>query len=260
MSLTGKSPAETYKDITYVDNSNNGVTSTLKAIKTGEGSSSSLSVSDRSLKVKSATDNTVAFDVQNASGSSKLLVDTTNNYVKANGVHVHTNYAYFGLDNGYGTNFSAGYHYAMSFGNTGFATTAYISPFNFGNGTDPATSSAMNNNAYDMIHFMWYLPDSISIDSVTSLEGADAATGDTTRFHLMSYDFTSGSTDGLTNGTLLAHSSDTTNAGYEQIYKGTLTIDSASVSSGKVIVATFESDSVNSDYTSQIIVKYHITG
>ena len=30
----------------------------------------------------------------------------------------------------------------------------------------------------------------------------------------MSYDFTSGSTDGLTNGTLLAHSSDTTNAGY----------------------------------------------
>ena len=58
MSLTGKSPSETYKDIAYVDNSNNGVTTTLKAIKTGDGSSSALSVSDRALQVKSATNNT----------------------------------------------------------------------------------------------------------------------------------------------------------------------------------------------------------
>ena len=96
MSLTGKSPSETYKDNTYVDNDNNGVTTSLKQVKTGNGSSTALQVSDRSLQVKSATNNTTALDVQNASGTSKLLVDTTNNYVKANGVHVNTMYKEFG--------------------------------------------------------------------------------------------------------------------------------------------------------------------
>ena len=73
MSLTGKSPSETYKDIAYVDNSNNGVTTSLKQVKTGNGGSTSLQVSDRALQVKSATNNTTALDVQNASGTSKLL-------------------------------------------------------------------------------------------------------------------------------------------------------------------------------------------
>ena len=84
MSLTGKSPSETYKDIAYVDNSNNGVTTSLKQVKTGNCGSTSLQVSDRALQVKSATNYTSALDVQYASGTSKLLVDTTNKYVKAN--------------------------------------------------------------------------------------------------------------------------------------------------------------------------------
>ena len=83
MSLTGKSPSETYKDITYVDNDNNGVTTSLKQVKTGNGSNTALQVSDRSLQVKSATNNTAALDVQNASGTSKFLVDTTNNLVSS---------------------------------------------------------------------------------------------------------------------------------------------------------------------------------
>ena len=110
MSLTGKSPSETYKDIAYVDNDNNGVTTSLKQVKTGNGSSTALQVSDRSLQVKSATDNTTALDVQNASGTSKLLVDTTNNYVKANGVHVNTMYKEFGL---YDFSPTQGYHNPM---------------------------------------------------------------------------------------------------------------------------------------------------
>ena len=61
MSLTGKSPADTYKDITYVDNNNSGVDSTVRDIKTGNGSSTSLKVSDRSCIVTSSTDNTGAF-------------------------------------------------------------------------------------------------------------------------------------------------------------------------------------------------------
>ena len=106
---------------------------------------------------------------------------------------------------------------------------------------------------------MWYVPDAITIDSVYSLEGADDATGDTTRMHLFSYTFTSGSTSALTSGTLLAHNSDVTNAGSEQAYLSTWTVDSSSVTAGKVILAFFESDSVNSDYSVNITVKYHLT-
>ena len=91
------------------------------------------------------------------------------------------------------------------------------------------------------------------------MEGADAATGDTTRMHLMSYDFNSGDTDVLENGTLVAHNSDVTNAGYEQPYLSTWTVDSGAITAGKVILATFRSDSVNSDYSINITVKYHLT-
>ena len=134
-----------------------------------------------------------------------------------------------------------------------------LSPPDMGSGTDPATSLTFSNNAMGYLKFFWYLPDNISIDSVTSMEAADAATGDTTRFHLMGYDYTDGSASVLTNGTLLAHSADQVNAGYEQMYVNTWTIDSAAVSSGKVILCTMEVDSVNSDYLAKITVKYHLT-
>ena len=50
-----------------------------------------------------------------------------------------------------------------------------------------------------------------------------------------------------------------TNAGSEQPYLSTWKVDSASVASGKVILAFFRSDSVNSDYSVSITVKYHLT-
>ena len=124
MSLTGKSPSETYKDITYVDNNNNGVTTTLKQVKSGNGSSTALQVSDRSLQVKSATDNTAALDVQNASGTSKLLVDTTNNYVKANGVHVNTMYKELSTHKKLGGNMNEAYDYAHANEEQGFEGVA----------------------------------------------------------------------------------------------------------------------------------------
>ena len=36
-------------------------------------------------------------------------------------------------------------------------------------------------------------------------------------------------------------------------------VDSAAVTAGKVILSFFESDSINSDYSIQVIVKYHLT-
>ena len=261
MSFTGKSPADTYNDITYLDNSNSGVDSTVRSIKTGNGADTSLSVSDRALKIKSATNNTTALDVQNSSGTSKLLVDTTNNIVKALGTHVNTQYAYFGITHEEASGFDVNTHHPIPF----MATDSGVSDdvTGFGTGTDPATTFTTADGAATdasvIVPMMWFVPDGISIDSVTSIEGADAATGDTTRMHLFSYTFTSGSTSCLTAGTLLAHNSDVTNAGSEQAYKTTWTVDSASVDADKVILAFFRSDSVNSDYSINITVKYHLT-
>ena len=174
-----------------------------------------------------------------------------------------TQYAYFGISSKFTSLNVAGGHYPLYF-NMGYPNIAELGDQvpNLGNGTDPSTSftfaDATDQRASEWVPYLWYLPDNIYIDSVYSLEGADAATGDTTRFHLMGYTFTSGSTSALSSGTLLAHNSDTTNAGSEQAYLSTWTIDSASVTLGKVIVATFESDSTNSDYGYQVIVKYHL--
>ena len=93
MALTSKTPEGTFKDLLTIENSNNGVDSTLRSVNTGNGSSTSTSISDRALKVKSATDNTTALDIHNSSGSTKFVVDTTNSQVKALGNHVNTQYA-----------------------------------------------------------------------------------------------------------------------------------------------------------------------
>ena len=50
-----------------------------------------------------------------------------------------------------------------------------------------------------------------------------------------------------------------TNAGYEQAYYQSMTVQSANVDAGKVIMFTFASDTVNADYVANVTVKYHLT-
>ena len=70
---------------------------------------------------------------------------------------------------------------------------------------------------------------------------------------------TAGATGGdLSSGTVCASSSDITSSGYEQSYYNSMTINSADVDAGKVILFTFRADSVNSDYTINATVKYHL--
>ena len=262
MALTGKSPSDTYKDLLEIDNSNSGVDNTARDIKTGNGASTSLKVSDRSCIVTSSTDNTGAFYVQDSGDNIKFQVDTTNGQVKALGKHINTQYAHFNVGGDtQATSFADDTHQAIPFSQGLYSNRMF--PPAFGTGTDPATSFTTSEGngtrASDLVPLMWYVPDNISMDGAYSIEGADNATGDTTRMHLFSYDFTSGSTSALTNGTLLAHNSDVTNAGSEQAYLTTWTVDSASVSAGKVILAFLKSDSINSDYSVNITIKYHLT-
>ena len=72
-------------------------------------------------------------------------------------------------------------------------------------------------------------------------------------------DIANGTTGGdLSSGVVVADGSNITNAGYEQIYYQNMTIQSANVSAGKVILFTFASDTINSDYSINATVKYHI--
>ena len=258
MSLSGKTIKNSYVDLLQLDNSNSGVSTSVTSVKDGSGSSTALQLSDDNVRVLPQNDDTAtAFAVRAKSGATVLSVDTSNEVVSASGNTVNTQYAYFSVVITHFSSASANEHYAVPFVNgNNAATTSYIS---LGTGTDPATSVDTNSVAYKLVPTMWYIPDNMTIDAVYSLEGADAATGDTTRMHLMSYDFASGVTNCLTNGTLLAHNSDVTNAGYEQPYLSTWTVDSSDVVAGKVILAAFRSDSNNSDYSLTIKVKYHLT-
>tara|TARA_R100000808_G_C2134457_1_gene142998 strand:+ start:724 stop:1512 length:789 start_codon:yes stop_codon:yes gene_type:complete len=262
MSLTGKTLKDSYVDLLQIGNSNNGIDTATRTIQDGGGNHSALSLGDDNVAVRPKNDNTTTtFNVRSYSGSTIMQVDTTNELVYGSGNIVNTQYATFIVEPTQSSTFADDTHQAIPYYSGGYGNKSY--PPSFGTGTDPATTfttaDANGTRASDLVPLLWYIQDNISIDAVTSIEGADAATGDTTRLHLFSYDFTSGATSCLTNGTLLAHNSDVTNAGSEQPYLSSWTVDSAAVASGKVILAFLKSDSINSDYSVNITVKYHLT-
>ena len=262
MSLSNKTIASTFKDLLYINNSNNGFDSNIDQIRTGNGNGSSLFLSTNNFKVQPTTDSTTNSVIYDKDGNILFQVDSTNDSVKALGSHVNTQYAHFGIVYGDATQYTANTHFAIPFAGVNGGVN-YTNDVDFGTGTDPDDSFTTANTdtqyAAKIVPMMWRIPDNISIDSVSHIEGASSASGDTTRMHLKSFDFTSGSTSALTNGTLLAHSSDITNDGNEQAYLANWTVDSASVTAGKVILCFFRSDSVSSDYSINVTVKYHLT-
>ena len=262
--LRNKTISDAYRSILRVDDDANGIDAGIESVTDGGGTASALLLSDDELRVIPQNDDTTsAFHVRSKGGTGLLTVDSTNSVVKA-GVgqfNVLNQYAYFGCNYVDVSSFAANTHYPISFmaSNGGASLTNDV---DFGTGTDPddtfTTADTDTQYASQIVPCMWFVPDNISIDSVTSIEGADAATGDTTRMHLKSFTFNSGSTSCLTSGELLASNSDVTNAGNEQAYKSDWTINEASVAGGKVILAFIRSDSVNSDYSVNITVKYHL--
>ena len=90
-SLTGQTIAGSYKDLLQVSNSNSGVDATLRTVEDGEGTSSSLKLSDRQAEVLPAADGTAVFDVSKNDGTSILSVDTTNSKVIATELDISGN-------------------------------------------------------------------------------------------------------------------------------------------------------------------------
>lgn len=91
MSLTGKKPGESYKDLLQLDNSNSGVDGTLRNVKDGDGASTPLQLSTAAVAVTSTPLNTtdvatkgyvdgkqVSATIVNATGSRSANTDYTN--------------------------------------------------------------------------------------------------------------------------------------------------------------------------------------
>jgi len=256
-SFTGSSIKSVYKDILHTSNSNTGIGSSIKQITCGDGDTTALHLSDRNAKVQPSTDTTTNTVIYDADGNALLTVDSTNDLVKAGiGQHsVNTQYANFGFDYTDAT-MSANTHYALNHNHS-----AYQIGLAIGTGTNPDTSLTIATTGHEVVNHYWYVMDNITIDRVIWWSGADAATGDTTRCHLMQYDVDTGngSTSGdLSSGIVLADGADITNAGREQLYYQQMTVQSSDVNAGKIILFTFRSDSVNSDYSINATIKYHL--
>ena len=261
--FTGKTFSTFYKNLLGINQAGNtGVDATTRLVHDGAGNESSISLSDDVLSVQPVTDDTTGtMLVKNQGGSNILAVDTTNSKVLigAGQVAANTQYARFGINYADFSDCVANTQYAIPFVGGGASGTNDV---DFGTGLYPATTftTADTDTQYaaQIVPMLWYVPDDITISSVSHLEGADNATGEASSLQLYSYTFTSGSTSCLSVPTRLAHGG-LTNAGNEQAYLDSWTIDSADVDAGKVILAFVRvSISVNSNYSYSVIVKYYI--
>ena len=272
-SFTGKTFASFYKNILALKNpSFTGVTTTALPIQDGEGNKTAMSISDDEVLIRPQNDDlATTVQIKNTSGGVILKVNTVDSLVTVGATQAvaNTQYAYFGISyaEAMASNMLDDTHYAIPFsmGNYGAIPanyamgTATTSSFN---DTEPATSLTISSTAQSIVRSFWYVMDNITIDRVIWWQGADAAAGSSTAAYLMSYtvDTTTGSTGGdLSSGVKQASSSTVTNAGYEQAYYNQMSIHSADVDAGRVILFTFCFDDTEAtDYSLNATVKYHI--
>ena len=258
-SLAGKSPANTYKSLLKVADETNGVSTTTSQIEDGEGTSTCISVGDDNFKVKPQSDNTTTtFEVENASGSNLLTVDTSNSVVKVGTSQVSANTQLLNFVGYRIVPATAGFHYFVGLGTSEFADNNVET--NMGNGTDPYTSIDKGTSTQFFATFLFPVPFNITIDACKSFISSEADTDIVVNTHLMSYDMVADGTtnDGnLSNGVVLADGQAT--AVDRSVLKQTdLTIQSSSVTSGKVIACCVENVTNTDDIHVQVQVKYHI--
>ena len=261
MSLTNKTKASSYKDLLQMNNSNSGVDTTVRNVVDGEGTASSISISDDVCLIKPKNDDgTTLFQVMDKDANHLFSVDSTNDVVKAGiGRHfVNTNIKEFGLDFSSVSPDTADTWHCLTSSSNHTATNE----LEMGTGSTPATTLTIANTAYVDIKHYWYVPFDITIDSCNVLWGSDAADNEDVKFSVMSYTVDTGnaSTGGdLSSGVENCVSpAVVTDAGREQIYYQALTVSTADVDAGKVILACVAQDGDNADLSVNMQLVYHL--
>ena len=258
--LAGKSPANTYKSLLKVADETNGVTGTLSNVEDGEGTSSSLNVSNSQTRINPSANTTATFRVNTADNTNLFIVDTNNSLVKVGTSQVSATtqlltFSCFRLiPNAAGTHMFVPVHGMAEFG------ANQAQELTGGTGTDPDTSQDKGATTDELVNMLFNVPFNITIDAVKVFASTDQDTDCTLNYHLMSFDMVSDGTtnDGnLTNGTVLADGQATSVD--RNVLKSTdLTIQSSSVTSGKVIACFVENVTNTDDINIQVQVKYHI--
>ncbi len=257
-SLAGKSPANTYKSLLKVADETNGVTGTLSNVEDGEGTSSSLNVSNSQTRINPSANTTATFRVNTADNTNLFIVDTNNSLVKVgtSQVSATTQLLEFSAMN-YRPS-SAGAHMVIGRGSQEYVSSSQEQ--NLGTGTDPATSKDWTTSTQYQTTFLFPVPYNITIDACKALLSGDSDTDIVLNVHLMSYDMVNDGTtnDGnLSNGTVLADGQ-ATSVDRSVIKTLDMTIQSSSVTSGKIIACFVENETNTDDINIQVQVKYHI--
>ena len=262
MSLTNKTIANSYKDLLIIDNSNNGIISSNRQIKSGDGTKSCAGISDDSLTLKPQNDdNQAVLEVKATNNDSLLKVDSVTSTVKAMGQYVNTGIKRFYLTSVNSHPSTANTWTMMDASGGGRFASA---PIEMGTGSTPATTYDISatNEADNLVQCIWYVPFNIAIDSCNVWFGADAASGDTVKFSVMSY--TVSTANDATGGDLSAgvencvSPSTIAGAGHEIAYYQSLTVSTANVDAGKVIIAYVHQNGTNADLTVNMQLVYHL--
>ena len=268
-SFTGKPIKDVYKDILHTDNSNSGLSTSIKQITCGDGDGTALYLSQQNLKIQPSADSTTNSVIYDADGNAVFTVDSTNDLVKAGiGQHtVNTQFKSFGL---WDFSPSAGEHHNLTTSPT--ITAASDADFTGevngsawgGTGTNPATSLTITSAAIELVPSLWILQQNITLDSVQYILASDGSSS--INIHIMQYAIVTGSgtsAGDLSSGTVLAQTGSSSGSlspvtvHSDRVSNGTLTINTANVDSGKAIVL-FAEASNTVDMTVSVNVKYHL--
>ena len=257
-SLAGKSPSNTFKSLLKVADETNGVSASTSQIEDGEGTSTCVSISDdRFLIQPQDDDTTTTLQVSNKSGNNILAVDTTNDCVKVNATQTYAKTQLLEFT-AYRLVPVAGRHYFVPCGGNSFA--GHVAEKDNGTGTDPDTTLDAGTITDELVNMLFYVPANITIDGVRFMVSTDQDTDTTINVHLYSFDMVNagGTSDGdLSNGTLLANGQ-ATSVDRNVIKTVSCSIDSADVTSGKVLACFVENETNTDDINIRVQVLYHI--
>jgi len=259
-SLSGKSPANTYKSLLKVADETNGVSTSVSRIEDGEGTASCVSIGDDNLTIQPQNDNTTTtFTVSNASGSAILATDTSNSTVKVGSSQTHANTQILEFS-AYRLVPVAGTHYFVPCSCNNFQGTSPLVEVSNGTGTDPDTTLDTGDTTDELVNMLFLSPYNLTIDGVTFMVSTDTDTDTTINVHLYKFTMTNagGTSDGnLSSGTLLANGQ-ATSVDRNVLKTVSASIDSSSVSANEVIACFVENVTNTDDINIRVQVKYHI--
>ena len=258
MSLTGKTLANTYKDLLKVDNSNNGVDSTGRRITDGQGNNSCVQISDDTLKITPQNDNTTStVRVRGATGTQIFAADTSNNIIKVGSTQTPANSQLLEFHAKSLVPSSAGRHMLVGRAHSSYALSAV--EIALGAGTDPDTTYDAGDATDDLLCNLFIVPVNSTIDACKFIVSTSTDTDCTINVHLYKFTMTNagGTSDGnLTSGTLLANGQATA-VDRNVIKTVDCTIDSSAVSAGEVIACFVENETNTDSVFIQTQVLYH---